>query len=75
MHGIPRTPTWTTIAATIVPGATSFTVSEDVDWKAGEEIVVAATGFFHYEAEQRTIASISGRVITVAQPFVYKHIS
>lgn len=36
MYGRPRTPTWTTIAATISPGATAFTVSEDVDWQAGE---------------------------------------
>jgi len=27
MYGRPRTPTWTTIAATIAPGDTTFTVS------------------------------------------------
>jgi hypothetical protein len=48
MYGIPRSPTWTTIAATINPGATTFTVSQDVDWKVGEQIVIASTSFFHY---------------------------
>jgi hypothetical protein len=34
MYGKPRT-TWTTIASTISPGNTSFTVSSDVDWQVG----------------------------------------
>jgi hypothetical protein len=51
MYGKPRTPTWTTIASTIYPGNSTFTVSEDVDWQIGETIVVASTSFFHYEAE------------------------
>ena len=51
MYGKPRLTTWTTISATIETGATSFTVSEDIDWVAGETIVVAATGFYHFHAE------------------------
>lgn len=69
MYGKPRQPTWTTIIATINKGDSSFTVSEDVDWVAGETIVVAATGFYHFEAEERKIESISGRTITVNTPF------
>lgn len=75
MYGIPRTPTWTTIATTISPGSSSFTVSEDVDWKAGEEIVVASTSFFHYEAEKKKITNVNGRIITVDSPFQYQHVS
>ena len=47
MYGTPRITTWTTISATILPGNTSFTVSDDIDWKAGEEIAVASTSFVH----------------------------
>jgi hypothetical protein len=36
MYGIPRQPTWTTIAATISPGDTIFIVSQNVDWQVGE---------------------------------------
>ena len=57
--------TWTTLDATISAGDTSFTVSEDVDWVAGDQIVVASTDFDHNQAEQREIASISGRTVTV----------
>jgi len=48
MYGIPRNPTWTTIAATINPSDTTFTVSQDVDWQVGEQIVIASTSFLHY---------------------------
>lgn len=51
MYGRPRKPTWTTISATINPNATTLTVTDDVDWKVGETIVVAATSFYHFEAE------------------------
>ena len=36
MYGAPRTPTWTTLSATINPGDTSFTVNDNIDWKVGE---------------------------------------
>ena len=75
MYGRPRKPTWTTISATISPAATTLTVTDDVDWKVGETIVVASTSFFHYEAEERVITSISGKTITVDKAFVYKHVS
>lgn len=67
--------TWTTLDATISAGDTSFTVSEDVDWVAGDQIVVASTDFDHNQAEQREIASISGRIVTVTKAFNYKHVA
>jgi hypothetical protein len=35
MYGKPRAVTWSTITATILPGATTFTVKDNVDWIAG----------------------------------------
>lgn len=75
MYGVPRPVTWTKLTATINPGATSFTVADNIDWKVGEEIVVASTSFVHEEAERRTISGISGNTVTVSSPFVYKHVS
>jgi hypothetical protein len=75
MYGTPRPVTWTNLSATISPGATSFTVNDNIDWKVGEQIVVASTSFFHYEAEQRTITAVSGTTVTVDSPFQYQHIS
>lgn len=75
MIGQKRTPTWTTIAATINIGENKFTTSEDVDWKVGETIVIASTSYDHNEAEMRIITQISGRQITVDKNFIYKHYS
>jgi hypothetical protein len=36
MYGTPRLATWTTLSATINPGDTTFTLSDDIDWVAGE---------------------------------------
>mgnify|MGYP000848967768 FL=1 len=75
MYGVPRPVTWTTLNATVLPGATTLTLNDNVDWMVGEQIVVASTSFFHYEAEQKTITAISGNTITVDSPFQYQHVS
>lgn len=47
MYGTPRLRTWTVISSTINIGDTTFSVQDSVDWKVGEEIVVASTEFDH----------------------------
>lgn len=47
MYGKPRNPVWTTLANTISPGDTNFTVKSVVDWQVGEIIVIASTSFAH----------------------------
>ena len=54
-------------------GSSSLTVQDPVDWRVGEEIVVASTNFDHNEAERRKITAISGRTITVDAPFKFLH--
>lgn len=51
MHGVVRTPTWTVLNSTVLPGATTITLSEAVDWVAGEEIAIAATSYNGREGE------------------------
>ncbi|CAG9312591.1 unnamed protein product [Blepharisma stoltei] len=73
IHGVARTPAWTFIDGTIAPDDTTFKVAETVDWAAGEVIAIASTSYDHNESEMMTIASVSGKQITVTSPFVYKH--
>jgi hypothetical protein len=73
MHGKTRSKTWTTISASIAVDDTQLTLSEDVDWVQGETIAVASTSFDHTESEDRVIATITGRVITVTEPFKFAH--
>jgi hypothetical protein len=70
IHGKPRTPTWTSLEVTAKAGENFIRVKEDVDWKAGEEIVIANTelGIEDNEvagqgdrSEQVKIASVNGR--------------
>jgi hypothetical protein len=63
------------LKTTVAAGATTLEVLEPVDWRVGESIAVASSSFDHYESEQMTIASISAdkSVITVTQPFKYRH--
>lgn len=50
MYGQERSQTWTMLASTVSAGATTLTLQEDVDWVAGEKIVVASTDFDHNHA-------------------------
>lgn len=75
MHGQKRSRTWTMIKNTINPGENQFETIDDIDWKVGESVVVASTSYDHNEAEQRTIKSVSGRVVTVTRAFKYQHYS
>ena len=58
LHGVPRTPTWTSLNVTAEIGATQITIIRDVDWQVNEEIVIAPTGYFNFEAETRTIIAV-----------------
>ena len=76
LHGVAKTPTWTTLASTVSASATSITLSEDVtNWNVGDEIVIAPTNYFNNETEKRTIDTITGRTITFVEPLKYSHFS
>jgi hypothetical protein len=78
LHGMPRTPTWTELDATADIGSTSITLIRDVDWQVNEKIVIAPTGYFNTEAEERTIISVDRTnpnkpVVTIDKPLEFKH--
>ena len=86
MHGKARAVTWTNLASTAVPGDTVITLTTQVDWEAGETIVVASTdlGIEDNEiagegdrSEQRIIDSVdsTGMIITLTEALLYEHYS
>ena len=50
LYGQPRAFTWTSLSSTAAINSKSITVQDAVDWKAGDEIVIASTSFDHNEA-------------------------
>ena len=78
MHGIPRTPTWTKVAASASANSRTLQVRGPVDWKAGETIVVTSTNYEMEQAEERTIVSVTNGASSVAtlelsEPLQYFH--
>jgi len=78
MHGVKRTPTWTKLYDTVLPGDSVIKLNHAVDWKAGEQIAIASTSYDGREGEQRTIKSIDNSdpnvpVLTLDQPLEFKH--
>src|ERR1044071_7461328 len=72
LHGTEKN-SWTKLAKTAAAGSTSIEVLNAGDWKKGDEIVIASTDFDPHQAERRTIASVSGKVITLEQKLQYMH--
>lgn len=72
LHGEVRT-AWTRLDATAPRGATQLTLAEPVDWRPGDRIVIAPSGFNPLEAEDRVITAVSGRTITVDRPLDHLH--
>jgi len=58
MHGEVREPTWTELETTVEAGSNTLTLHTAVDWKVGEEIVIAPTSFEYYHAEIRAISDV-----------------
>ncbi len=78
MHGVPRNPTWTELEITAEIDAITITLIRDVDWKVGESIVIAPSGYFNTEAEERVIVAINRDnpnkpIITLNEKLENKH--
>ena len=73
IHGKPVNKTWTMLDKPVCPGATEITVTDEVDWKVGDQILLSPTGRSRNEVEERFITKIEGRVITLDQPASFYH--
>jgi cell migration-inducing and hyaluronan-binding protein len=72
LHGTEKN-SWTKLAKTAAAGSNTIDVLSAGDWKKGQTIVLASTDFDPHQAEERTIAAISGNTITLDKKLDYMH--
>jgi cell surface hyaluronidase len=72
MFGEPRV-NWTKLAATANAGNSVITLERTVDWRVGEKIVIAPSGYDGNETEERTITAVNGTAITLDRALAYRH--
>eukprot|EP01133_Synstelium_polycarpum_P019808 gene19808-23728_t len=73
VHGKQYTATWTRLAASVNPGDRVLYVQDNINWEAGQEIVLTTSRHEDTENEVATIASVVGRRILLAKPLKYYH--
>ena len=78
LHGVVRNHTWTFLKTTALKDSTTIEVLDPVDWKAGEEIVIAPTSRSKMESEMRTISSVAnspngGKILTLTKALNFGH--
>ena len=59
LHGQERD-AWTQLGLSAYQGDSQVTLKEEMDWKVGDEIVIASTDFDPHQAETRIISQVSG---------------
>ena len=70
-----RSVTWTRLANDASQGDTIITLAQSrLDWRVGEEIVIAPSEYEPDEAEVRTIVDISGDRVTLDQALNHNHV-
>ena len=76
LHGRPRIRTWTRLAVTAVVNSSILQLQEPVDWVAGDQIVIAATGKDGNETEENEVVSVSanGLTLTLMHKLNYNHL-
>src|SRR6202050_610772 len=72
LHGTEKN-SWTKLAQTAAAGSNTIQVLTPGDWKKGQTIILASTDFDPHQAEERTIAAISGNTITLDKKLDYMH--
>ena len=78
LHGVVRNHTWTFLNITAGMGTDTIEVKDPVDWKAGEQIVIAPTSRSKMESEMRTISSVvnspnGGKILTLTKKLDFGH--
>ncbi|KAA0165290.1 hypothetical protein FNF31_01943 [Cafeteria roenbergensis] len=73
MVGKPVSVPWTRLAATAEKGATTITLKEQVDWRAGDVITLTPTEYGPDQEETAVIKSVSGSQLVVTLETALKH--
>ncbi|MFP6582893.1 MAG: G8 domain-containing protein [Candidatus Hydrogenedentota bacterium] len=76
IHGEDRNYEWTHLDATVSAGATQLTLSDAVDWEAGDVIVITASTSDWTEVETVTISSVAngGLTVNISSPLANDHL-
>lgn len=64
---------WTLLNRHAGPGQSIIEVADPVNWRVGDEIVIAASGTKPWHAEQRRIVSIDSTSIVLNEPLIFDH--
>ncbi len=86
-HGAPLNRTWVKMALSAAKGAQTIKISEPVNWKVGDHIIITrsqrapgnSVSYGSYrtnglqQTEEHTIASINGTTLTLDQPLAFNH--
>lgn len=73
LHGRSQPVTWTRLGETAQAGTTGITLDETVNWRVGDEFVIASTDYNYDQAEVRTVRAVSGSRITFNGGLEYEH--
>jgi hypothetical protein len=73
LHGQPRTPSWTRLAATAHPGDTEIELAAEVNWRVGDELVLASSSRDMNEAEVASVLAVNGSRVTLDHPLSFQH--
>ena len=84
-HGASLNKTWLKLAATANQGSSSLTVSEPVNWNAGDHIIITGAAMFNSgqpgsyrtnlnpQTEENYVANVNGNTITLTSPLQRRH--
>src|SRR5262252_10898527 len=72
----PRRVAWSILADTVFPGGVVLKLTEPVDWRVGERVVIASGGTDLALVEERLVAAVgSDRLkVTLEQPLKHRHL-
>jgi cell migration-inducing and hyaluronan-binding protein len=64
---------WAKLAEHAAPGDTAIELTDAADWRAGDRIVIAPSGFDAHEAEAVTVTAVDGRRVTFTPALRHRH--
>lgn len=69
LHGTPPNKTWSKLADHVPAGSMSFQLIDEVDWKTGDQLVIAPTDYFRIgRTERARLEAVDGQELEVADP-------
>jgi len=72
-----KTPSWSTLSQTVVPGERTLRLTDEVEWKVGTQLMVASTDYSPLQTEVNTVVSATSAngssTVTLAAPLRWPH--